>query len=184
MGDETQIAQEGGLRDAPISTLPPLSISAALLCVESSRSFRSARLCLIKNTVLWYILPCEGPHWRKLVPLSAPLPFTAQSRKWATIAPQSQLCLYSFIKEYFSCTTHVPAVCWNVLQLHRAQVSNGRRMHSFLLSCYQRWVEVIAPQVRGRETLAESCFIDCHAEWSESEREKNEYCILKNVCGI
>lgn len=23
-------------------------------------------------------------------------------------------------------TTHVPAVCWNVLQLHRAQVSNGR----------------------------------------------------------
>lgn len=32
------------------------------------------------------------PRW-KLAPVSAPLPFTAQSRKWATIAPQSQLCL-------------------------------------------------------------------------------------------
>ena len=100
MEDETwTLKGKMGLRGHLIPPLPPSGISEAPC---GSRGVLSHGLspplgCVSLRTrcfdTPYYV---KGQPRRKLVPTPPPPPFIAQSRKWATITPLSQLCLLFF----------------------------------------------------------------------------------------
>lgn len=169
MGDETQmLTGKVGLRVPPISTLPSLSISAAPCCVPRGPVHGpSAPLGCVSlrtqcfDTSFHVKGRAQAKSWFPYL-----LPFLSQRRAENGQQLRSISAVpFILLLRNISCTTHVPAVCWNVLQLHRAQGQQWETgcIHFCCPVTRDEWVMTI-PGIRGSWRTLASCFIDCHAE--------------------